>query len=203
MAASSLHHSHSALGSFFRRMKIRRGAPKSITATAIMQLSERGKLDLEAPVNDYLGSARVHSPQWDTAEATVRRILSHTGGLTTFTRWCASQGSECDLEREIRDYAVVVWPPGELFDYSNLGFGILGEVIARVSGTDYGSYLRKNIFTPLGMEDFGFNTRRPASGQYDEKTHARSPVKISGTPAASGLRCSAHDLALFGIFQLK
>jgi CubicO group peptidase (beta-lactamase class C family) len=176
---------------------------KSITATAIMQLFERGKLNLDAPVNDYLGSAKVHSPHWNAAESTVGRVMSHTGGLTTFTRWCGSDRSACNLDREIRDYGLVVWRPGELFDYSNLGFGVLGDVIARVSGDDYDSYLKKNIFAPLGMEGCGLTTLGSASSQYDDKTHARSQARISGTPAASGLRCSAHDLALFGIFQLK
>jgi CubicO group peptidase (beta-lactamase class C family) len=176
---------------------------KSITATAIMQLFERGRLNLDAPVNDYLGSAKVHSPHWNAAESTVRRVMSHTGGLTTYTRWCGSDRSACNLDRETRDYGILVWRPGELFDYSNLGFGILGDVIARVSGNEFDSYLKKNIFTPLGMEGCGLKTRQPASSQYDEKTNARSPVRISGTPAASGLRCSAHGLALFGMFQLK
>ena len=176
---------------------------KSITATAIMQLFERDRLKLDAPVNDYLGSAKVHSPHWNAAESTVRRVMSHTGGLTTFTRWCDSNNSACNLDAEIRDYGIVVWPPGELFDYSNLGFGILGNVIARVSADDYDSYLKKNIFTPLGMEDCGLTTRRPAAAQYDEKSHARSPARISGTPGASGLHCSVHDLALFATFQLK
>lgn len=176
---------------------------KSITATAIMQLAERGSLNLDAPVNDYLGSAKVHSPHWKAVESTIRDVMSHTGGLTTFTRWCGSNRSPCDIDREIRDYGILVWRPEELFDYSNLGFGILGDVIARVSGAEYDSYLKKNIFTPLAMKDCGLTTRRPSSAQYDEKTHARSPLRISGTPAASGLRCSAHDLALFGMFQLR
>jgi CubicO group peptidase (beta-lactamase class C family) len=176
---------------------------KSITATAIMQLFERGRLYLDAPVNDYLGSAKLHSPHWNPAESTVRSVMSHTGGLTTFTRWCGSDDSACSLDAEIRDYGILVWRPGEIFDYSNLGFGILGDVIARVSGNDYDSYLKKNIFTPLGMEDCGLKTRQLGSSQYDQKTHVRSPARISGTPGASGLRCSAHDLALFGMFQLK
>jgi CubicO group peptidase (beta-lactamase class C family) len=176
---------------------------KSITATAIMQLFERGRLNLDTPVNDYLGSAKVHSPRWNAAESTVRRVMSHTGGLTTFTRWCGSHHSACNLDREIRDYGILVWRPGEIFDYSNLGFGILGDVVARVSGSDYDSYLKKNIFTPLGMGGCGLTTRQPASTQYDEKTQAPSQAQISGTPGASGLRCSAHDLALFGMFQLK
>lgn len=175
---------------------------KSITATAIMQLSERGKLHLDAPVNDYLASAKLHSPRWNPRNSTVRRVLSHTGGLTTFTRRCRPGDSRCDLDREIRDYGVLVWPPAEVFDYSNLGFGILGYVVARASGQTYDAYLKEALFTPLGMRDCGLVVSHP-SAQYDEKTHARSPVRVSGTPGASGLRCSAHDLALFGMFQLK
>lgn len=51
---------------------------KSITATATMQLSERGSLNLDTPVNDYVGYARVRSPHWNPAESTVRRVMSHT-----------------------------------------------------------------------------------------------------------------------------
>src|SRR5215471_5406727 len=74
---------------------------KSITATAIMQLSERGKLHLDSSVNDYLRSAQLHSPRWNPSDATVRRLLSHTGGLTTFTRRCRPGDSTCELDREI------------------------------------------------------------------------------------------------------
>ena len=176
---------------------------KTITATAIMQLFERGRLNLDAPVNNYLGTAKVRSPHWNSPEATVRRVMSHTRGLTTFTRWCSVDYSACNLDREIRDYGILVWRPGEIFDYSNLGFGILGEVIRHVSGKDYEYYLKKNVFTPLRMEDCGLTTRHAGSAPYDEKTHVRSQARISGTPGASGLHCSAHDLALFGIFQLN
>jgi CubicO group peptidase (beta-lactamase class C family) len=86
---------------------------KSFTATAIMQLFERGRLNLDAPVNDYLGPAKVHSPHWKAAESTVRRVMSHTGGLTTFTRLCGSDRSACDLNREIRDYGILIWRPRE------------------------------------------------------------------------------------------
>ncbi len=179
---------------------------KSITATAVVQLQERGKLRLDNPVNDYLGQEKVHSPMWNPTEATVRRVLSHTGGLTTFARSCSAVQSAC-IQEEIERYGVLVWPPGDVFDYSNLGYGILGDVIRRTSGRSFESYLQNAIFVPLGMHHCGLglsnSLAKIAAAQYDEKTHSRSPLKISGHPSASDVRCSAHDLLLFGMFHLK
>jgi CubicO group peptidase (beta-lactamase class C family) len=180
---------------------------KTITATAIMQLQERGKLRLDNPVNDYLGPAKVHSPLWNASEATIRRVLSHTAGLTTFYRSCSATETGCAIDEEIERYGIVFWHPGDRFDYSNLDYGILGEVIARTSGKNLNSYLQDELFKQLGMRDCGFtlshSAARTAAAQYDEHTHKRSALKVSGHPGASALRCSAHDLLLFGGFNLK
>jgi CubicO group peptidase (beta-lactamase class C family) len=180
---------------------------KTITATAIMQLQERGKLRLDSPVNDYLGSAKVHSPIWNPSDATVRRVLSHTAGLTTFARSCLAGEPGCAISEEIERYGILFWRPGARFDYSNLDYGILGEVIERISGRSLDSYLQNQLFHPLGMHACGFtlssSASRTAAAQYDQHTHQRSLVRVSGHPGASALRCSAHDLLLFGSFHLK
>ena len=62
---------------------------KSLTGAALVMLQERGKLDLDRPVNDYLGAAKLHSPMFDPSQATVRRVATHTAGLTTYARECA------------------------------------------------------------------------------------------------------------------
>jgi CubicO group peptidase (beta-lactamase class C family) len=180
---------------------------KTITATAIMQLHERGKLRLDNPVNDYLGAAKLHSPLWDVSDATIRRVLTHTAGLTTFARSCPVGDSSCAIDEEIERYGIVFWHPGDRFDYSNLDYGILGEVVARTSGENLNSYLQNELFNQLGIHDCGFPLSPPASrtgaAQYDEHTRKRSPLRVSGHPGASALRCSAHDLLLFGRFNLK
>ena len=180
---------------------------KSITAAAIMHLAERGKLRLDDPVNKYLGT-KVHSPVWNSSDATIRRVMSQTSGLTTFSHWCTSATDpRCDIDREIERYGVLVWPPGEVFDYSNLSYGIMGDVVARVSAESFESYLRTAIFQPLNMSDCylivpGGPVKR-TSVQYDQKTHTRAPSKVSGHEGASGLHCSARDLLSFGMFNLK
>jgi len=180
---------------------------KSVTATAILHLDERGKLQIDQPVNNYLGAHKVHSPVWDASEATIRRLLTHTSGLTTFSRWCSTGADpRCDVDREIERYGVLVRRPGEQFDYSNLGYGILGYVVAKESGETLDSYLRGTIFQPLHMRNCAIATGRlteqPAA-QYHEKTHTRSAARVSGHEGASGLHCSAADLLSFGMFNLK
>jgi len=179
---------------------------KSITATAVVQLHRRGKLQLDRAVNDYLGNVNVHSPEWNPMQATVRRLLGHMSGLTTFARWCRPDEPECATEESIRKYGILVWPPGEVFDYSNLGYGILSQVIERDTGRTLDAYLRNALFIPLGMRHCVVNPGRSlnaiAAAQYDEKTHRRLPAKISSHPGATGLYCSAHDLLLL-MFHLK
>ena len=180
---------------------------KAFTATAILHLAERGKLQIDQPVNKYLDGTKIHSPVWNASEATIRRLLTHTSGLTTFSRWCnTTTDLQCNIDREIERYGVLVWHPGEVFDYSNLGYGVLGEIVANVSGETFDSYLQSTIFRPLHMRNCALPPSKPATqaaAQYDEKTRRRSMARVSGHEGASGLRCSADDLLAFGMFQLK
>jgi CubicO group peptidase (beta-lactamase class C family) len=155
---------------------------KALTGTALTMLVDRGRVDLDRPVNAYLGRAKVHSTFWKADDATVRRIASHTAGLTTYARDCGPSDRGCSMDETIRHYAVIVRPPGRDFDYSNLDYGILGEVIARVSGRSYAAFLRDEVFYPLGMTSCNVD-----------------PDSRSTTPAASSVRCSVHDLALFAL----
>ena len=168
---------------------------KSFTATALMILYQRKKVDLDRPVNDYLKEAKLSSPAWNPAEATVRRVVNHTAGLTTF-----NGAGSLSHEDMIRRYGVLFWPPGEHFDYSNLGPIIIEEVIAEVSGQSYTEFMRSEVFRPLGMTrvSVGFESAM-------EKYTARSYNPVTGLvpPPRGGIYCSAHDLLRFGMFHLK
>ena len=182
---------------------------KTITATAAMILRERGRLDLDRPANAYLGVAHLWSPAWDTNGATVRRLATHTSGLTTFDLGCAAEQPAChlpSLDETIRRYGVLVWPPGEHFDYSNLGYYVLGEVIARAARQDLATFLREEVFRPLGMthSSLGIDVRqeRETAVQYSW-TRGALPRDIGARSGASSAYASAHDLALFGAFHSK
>ncbi len=105
-------------------------------------------------------------------------------GLTTFYRVCNVGDSQCkiSIEQEIERYGILFGPPGERFDYSNLGYAILGEAIAHVSRESFAKVLENSVFEPLGMTHCGLGGARGAAVNYDEYSHQRSPRQISGTP---------------------
>jgi CubicO group peptidase (beta-lactamase class C family) len=181
---------------------------KAFTGTSLIILEAEHKIDLDHPVNGYLHSAKLRSPMWNVSQATVRRVADHTAGLTTYALTCVVGDAHCQSSTEvaIERYGVVFWPPGERFDYSNLGYGVLGQVISNVSGHSFSEFLEDHIFGPLEMKncylsDTG-DIRTGSAANYDDSSAPRSPLRVSDTPAASSARCSAHDLAIFGSFVL-
>lgn len=117
---------------------------KAITSTALMVLHERKQIDLDQPANRYLSRARLRSARWNADDVTVRQIATHTAGLTTFD-------SHVPLppEEVLRRYGVVFWRPGERYDYSNLGYGVLGRIIADVTGRSFQSFVHDEVLRPL------------------------------------------------------
>jgi CubicO group peptidase (beta-lactamase class C family) len=128
---------------------------KTITATAVMQLAEKKKLDLDSPANKYLGKGKLNSTLWDPRGATVRSLMNHTSGLTTYDYWCKDDLAVCAAREDeiISRYGVMVQPPGH-FDYSNLGYGVLDKIVRNVSGKSYSDFLKQDLFPSIGYERF-------------------------------------------------
>jgi CubicO group peptidase (beta-lactamase class C family) len=169
---------------------------KTFTETALMILAERKKLDLDRPVNDYLVGAKLSSPAWDPAGATVRRVANHTAGLTTF-----NTSEPLSMDEKIRRYGILFWPPGDHFDYSNLGTIVLEEVIAQASQQPYATFLQNEVCKPLGLSQVSVGPdparEKDTARAYNAATHELVPL------SKSGVYCSAHDLLRFGMFHLK
>src|SRR5947199_6153899 len=100
---------------------------KPITATGLMVLKERGKLDLDRPIDDYLGDARLNARVGNAKKATVRRIANHTSGLPLHYHFFYEDEPyrRPPMDETIRRYANLVTAPGERYYYSNLGYGLL------------------------------------------------------------------------------
>lgn len=143
---------------------------KLFTGTGILLLRQDGLLSLDDPV-------RLHLPWFETAdprsaELTLRQLLTHTSGMPDVTdyHWNKPDASPGALEgyfrsREIRDMRLL-WDPSEgRFAYSNIGYDLLGLVIAAVSGQRFEEFMDARIFRPLGMEQTSFFTpgRDPAA----------------------------------------
>jgi CubicO group peptidase (beta-lactamase class C family) len=125
---------------------------KSFTALAIMQLAEKGKVDLDAPVQRYLPWFRVASPQ-ASARITVRHLLNQTSGLPENAS--RARGADSTLEAHVRALGDVelAHPPGTTYEYSSPNYQILGLIVQEVSGQPFGEYVQHNIFDPLEMDD--------------------------------------------------
>jgi len=136
---------------------------KLFTGTGILQLWEKGLLDLDLPLTAYLPWFSMGEPAG--AKITIRQLLSHTSGMPDVSdyHWDQPQTSIDALENYVRSEEIrnarLLWPPEEKkFSYSNIGYDILGLVIATISGQSFEEYMSENIFKPLGMADSTFYT---------------------------------------------
>ena len=130
---------------------------KGFTALAVMQLVEAGKVDLSAPVQRYLPWFQVANPD-DSARITVEELLHHTSGLPANDAPIFEQtGDDQDpasLEQGVRALAGIDLrdAPGGSFEYTNLGYNTLGEIVQTVSGQSYADYLQEHVFRPMQMQ---------------------------------------------------
>lgn len=128
---------------------------KPFVAIAIMQLVERGKINLDAHVTEYLPYFRMKDERFATI--TVRQMLGHISGMPDVEDygWDKPEYDDGALERYVRSLSdlSLIAAPGEKFQYSNIAFEILGDVIAKVSGASFESYVQRNILEPLGMKN--------------------------------------------------
>jgi len=138
---------------------------KTLTAVAIMQLRDRGKLSLDDPILKYVPElARVHSENNGIARVTLRHLLSHSAGFQSPT-WPYTEGkpwepfepTEWSQLVAMMPYQELAFAPGTKFQYSNPGFIYLARVIEAVTGDPYEVYVQKNILTPLGMTRTFYN----------------------------------------------
>lgn len=180
---------------------------KPFTATAIMVLRERGQLALEQPLHELLPPPGLRAGAGELSQATVARVASHTAGLPLHFQFYYDNGArEVPPPAEtLRHYAVLVSAPGEAYRYSNLGFGLLDQAIAHVSGRPYAELMRAEVFEPLDLRHT-FVGRPPRGAgveaiRYDGRGE---PIPRYGFdhPGASGLYSSAHDLVRFGMFHI-
>lgn len=127
---------------------------KPFVATSVMQLVEKGKVDLDAPVIKYLPYFRLNDERY--AMVTVRQMLSHLSGMPDVRdyEWDKPQYDDGALERYVRSLTnqSLIAAPGTIFRYSNMAYEVLGDLIAKVSGMTFEDYVKKNILEPLEMK---------------------------------------------------
>jgi uncharacterized protein YbbC (DUF1343 family) len=175
------------------------------TSTAVMQLVEGGKLELEDPVAKYWPEFKGNGKE----EITVRNLLTHYSGLRPALdlkpSWLGYETALRMIEEE-----KPLFPPGKNFIYSDINFMILGELVWRVSGEPLNAYCAEHIFKPMEMEDTGFQPSsdfrpRIAPTEYQNGTgkmlwgevHDPIAYNMGGVAGHAGLFSTADDLAIF------
>ena len=147
---------------------------KTILVTAVMQLSEQGLIDLDADINEYL-QISIRNSNYPNNKITARMLLTHTSGLAWPVDDYEVPGfydyypldSALPLDEWIPQYVLpngnhyvnAVWKktvPGDRELYSNIGTAILGYLVEVIAGTDFNTYCKQHIFTPLGMNNTSY-----------------------------------------------
>ena len=176
------------------------------TSTAVAQLVEMGKLNLEDPVAKYWPEFKVNGKE----AITVRDLLTHYSGLRPDLD-LKPNGSGYDTALRMVEEEKPLLPPGMSFIYSDINFVILGELVSRISGESLDVYCADHIFKPLEMKDTGFKPSlslrsRIAPTQHQHGTTGKilwgevhDPVAYSmgGVAGHAGLFSTADDLAIF------
>ena len=182
---------------------------KSFTALAIMQLSEAGRVQLDAPVQRYLPWWRVADPDAST-QITVRHLLYQVSGLSKATgNAYATSGDTHDsaLEdrvRALRD-AELTQPVGTTWQYSNANYWTLGMIVQAVSGQSYETYIQQHIFDPLQMgNSYTSGTDAVQNGLptghrywYGFPVASETALRSRAAWVPSGLSASAQDMTRY------
>ena len=139
---------------------------KSFTAMAIVKLRDEGKLKLDDPVYKYIPEMKGQKLTKDAPEITVRNLLTHSAGFPEDNPWGDRQlaKTDADLIAMIKKGISFSNDPGLGYEYSNMGFAMLGYIIKKVTGIPYSEYIEKNIWKPLGMNQAQWEyTKVPAA----------------------------------------
>jgi CubicO group peptidase (beta-lactamase class C family) len=193
---------------------------KTVTGTSLMMLVERGKLDLDRDVNDYLPFKVTHPWKPETV-ITARQLLTHTSAIIdrsaiydSETVYFPGADNPVALGEFVREYLspggryydrenFAAYPPGAQFSYSNVAYGLAGYLVEAVSGEPLNRFSRDEIFKPLGMDATGWMLSEIDTGRhaklYEWNGQENTLAGWYGlaTWPDGGLRTSVNDLGRF------
>ena len=169
---------------------------KSFAALAILLLRDEGELRLDSPAANYVPElSDLHYPTRDSAPITVRQLLTMAAGWPEDNPWGDRQlwRSDAQLTAILKYGVPFANAPGVVYEYSNLGYMVLGRIVAAVSGESSLSFITRRILGPLGMIDTVWN-----EADVDPLRLARGYRRLGGEWVAEPLLPSGGDAAVFG-----
>ena len=181
---------------------------KLFTATAIMQLKEQGKLDLNQDVTAYANDIKIENPY--KREITCRDLLTHTSGLDEQSELFGSTLYPEELASQKTYFKThvptVIREPGTTSCYSNMGYNLLGYIVEKQSNQTYEDYVTEHLLKPLQMHTASVRipSGEMASGYaYDGKDYEKQPFAYQYTSGSSGVIASVIDMENFMRMQLN
>jgi D-alanyl-D-alanine-carboxypeptidase/D-alanyl-D-alanine-endopeptidase len=180
---------------------------KAFTAHAILRLRDEGRLRLDDPVWKYIPEVK----RWG-ADITIADLLHHTAGFVTDDPWGDRQQpmAEMDFTRLLKTGVPRTAPRGTRFEYSNLGYAMLGRVISNVTGMNFSKYVSAKVFTPLGMAATTYENadvpsdKRAIGYRWEDNVWLAEPYMTHGAfGAMGGITTSANDYARWLGFLLS
>lgn len=180
---------------------------KSVTAWGVMHLAEAGRIDLEAPAERYLSRWRFPPSKFDSRQVTVRRLLSHSAGLSIPGYGGVKPGKPLPSLVESlsglggNDGGLrIVEEPGNRFRYSGGGYTLLQLIVEEITGEPFADFMAERVLGPLGMSRSGFewtDELKPLTAAAYDRDEKRLPNLLFTEKAAAGLYSTAADLARF------
>ena len=179
---------------------------KLATSISVMQLVERGELDLDTDISTYID---VSIPRRFSGDITLRNLLTHTAGFERGKNLVTSESGPFDLDKSVRqDPPVQVFAPGTTPAYSNYGMSLAGYIVERVSGESFEDYVREHVLEPVGMDSSTFDQPLPerlagrmANG-YKTTGGRAQPFELIDSPAG-GMTTSGTDAGRFMLAMLN
>jgi CubicO group peptidase (beta-lactamase class C family) len=181
---------------------------KSITATALMILIEKGLVNFSDPVDKYLGNAKLTYYKGEGSQLTVSHLTNMMGGIPHQFGYFYSDEKKRppSIEEQCKRYGIVVFPPGQVFNYSNFSPGIAEQIIKNITHKNLSQFMKEMMFVPLVMKHAAVNRsdllHTTIAKGYDDSGHPL-PESEFYPKAGAGYYASVTDLINFGMFHLK
>lgn len=181
---------------------------KLFTWTAIMQLHEQSKLDLDKDINEYLD---FKIPEAFGQPITLKNVMTHTPGFEEQTKDLFAYGQNSpNLGEYLKNHIPLrIFPPGKVPAYSNYATALAGYIVERVSGQPFNDYIAEHIFKPLGMNRSSFAQPLPAeleplmSKGYQLGSDEPKPFEMIGPFPAGSLTTTSMDISKFMLAHLQ
>ena len=180
---------------------------KPFTTTTLMTLVADGKLKLDDPANKYLEGSKLVDAAGYADTVTFRMLGAHISGMPgIFESYEANEAKLVPTSSTLlKAYGRLAYPPATCYEYSNPAFAALDSIATTITQTGFGALMQRRVLTPLGLHDcfFGSDAARVSHGALRYDAHGSLiPHYTTSTPASGELYASAHDLAVFALFNM-